>query len=277
MSDDNNTELREYQSWQSYHENIFVDWADKAACYRWLHQKSTEKYIFKRNVFTIPVIIMSTLTGTVNFALDRIPEQYQNLASIAIGSINILAGIITTVAQFLKLNELSESHRVAFIAWDKFHRAVRIEMVKCPTDRIDVKYFIRISKDEFDRLMETSPQIDKDMLRKFTRELSRGKNKEDTKRKIIILENLHKPELFNELASLKEIIYITQDIPEMSQEDKRKMQELLEQKERQNVRHASINTFVIKFQTEYKRLPTRDELRHNITNITECEIGEIVN
>ena len=50
---------------------------------------------------------MSTLTGTANFALERIPEEYQDTCSIAIGSVNILAGIITTVAQFLKLNELS--------------------------------------------------------------------------------------------------------------------------------------------------------------------------
>ena len=91
--------------WESHHDSIFIDWADKAACYKWLHNKSYLKYSGKRNMFTIPVIIMSTLTGTANFALERVPEQYQDIFSICIGSVNILAGIITTVAQFLKLNE----------------------------------------------------------------------------------------------------------------------------------------------------------------------------
>ena len=112
--------------WEVHHETIFVDWADKAAWDKWMHNNSYLKYSAKRNLFTIPVIIMSTLTGTANFALERIPEQYQDTCSIAIGSVNILAGIITTVAQFLKLNELTESHRTASIAWDKFHRSIRI-------------------------------------------------------------------------------------------------------------------------------------------------------
>ena len=92
--------------WKEYHENILVDWADKALCYRWLHSKSSTKYIKLRNLYTIPVIILSTLTGTANFALERVPEEYQGYCQIAIGSLNILAGIITTVSQFLKINEL---------------------------------------------------------------------------------------------------------------------------------------------------------------------------
>ena len=34
-----------------------------------------------------------------------------------IGSINILAGIITTIQQFLKIGQLNESHRVSSISW----------------------------------------------------------------------------------------------------------------------------------------------------------------
>ena len=116
-------------TWEPHHDAIFVDWADKASCYKWLHDKSYLKYSGKRNMFTIPVIIMSTLTGTANFALERVPEEYQDICSIAIGSVNILAGIITTVGQFLKLNELTESHRTASVAWDKFHRSIRIELI----------------------------------------------------------------------------------------------------------------------------------------------------
>ena len=44
---------------------------------------------------------MSTLTGTANFAQERIPEIYRGWYSIIIGSINIFAGILTTIQQFL--------------------------------------------------------------------------------------------------------------------------------------------------------------------------------
>ena len=94
--------------WSSEHETLLSDWADKAMCYKWLHMKSNEKYHFLHNIYTIPVIIMSTLTGTANFAQEKLPESYAFYAPIVIGSINILAGIITTIQQFLHITELNE-------------------------------------------------------------------------------------------------------------------------------------------------------------------------
>ena len=61
--------------WNEHHEKILIDWADKATCYKWLHEKSQYEFAKKSRWFTIPVIIMSTLTGTANFAQDRIPTE----------------------------------------------------------------------------------------------------------------------------------------------------------------------------------------------------------
>ena len=36
--------LKEFTPWECHHETIFVDWADKASCYKWLHNKSYLKY-----------------------------------------------------------------------------------------------------------------------------------------------------------------------------------------------------------------------------------------
>ena len=65
--------------WTKDHEKILVDWADKAMCYRWLHAKSNHKLSKINTYFTIPVIIMSTITGTANFASERVPEQYRGM------------------------------------------------------------------------------------------------------------------------------------------------------------------------------------------------------
>ena len=50
------------QEWKNEHEVILVEWADKAMCYRWLHGKSHQHYKRANAWYTIPVIIMSTLT-----------------------------------------------------------------------------------------------------------------------------------------------------------------------------------------------------------------------
>ena len=54
MNDDKSeATVREYVPWEIHHENIFIDWADKASCYKWLHTKSNIKYSKKRNMYTI--------------------------------------------------------------------------------------------------------------------------------------------------------------------------------------------------------------------------------
>jgi hypothetical protein len=159
--------------WTPEHEQILVEWADKAMCYRWLHAKSNAMFSSLNTWYTIPVIVISTLTGTANFAQERVPVEYQSYFVMIVGGFNILAGIITTIQQFLKITQLNEAHRVSSIAWDKFYRNIKIELAKHPTERIDVKQMIKMSKEEFDRLMETSPNIPEKIVNEFKNNFSR--------------------------------------------------------------------------------------------------------
>jgi len=153
--------------WTPEHETILIEWADKAMCYRWLHSKSNALYSSLNAWYTIPVIVISTLTGTANFAQERVPLEYQNYYVMVVGGFNILAGIITTIQQFLKITQLNEAHRVSSIAWDKFYRNIKIELAKHPSERIDVRQMVKMSKEEFDRLMETSPNIPEKIVKQF--------------------------------------------------------------------------------------------------------------
>ena len=153
--------------WTPEHETILIEWADKAMCYRWLHSKSNALYSSLNTWYTIPVIIISTLTGTANFAQERVPIKYQNFYVMVVGGFNILAGIITTIQQFLNITQLNEAHRVSSIAWDKFYRNIKIELAKHPSERIDVRQMLNMNKEEFDRLMETSPNIPEKIINQF--------------------------------------------------------------------------------------------------------------
>jgi hypothetical protein len=160
-------DAKEKVEWTVEHELILAEWADKAMCYRWLHSKSNSMYSRLNTLYTIPVIVISTLTGTGNFAQGRVPEAYQSMFVMIIGSLNILAGIVTTIQQFLKVTQLNEAHRVSSISWDKYYRNIRIELAKHPKERIYVKHMIKTSKDEYDRLMDTSPPIPDKIVKSF--------------------------------------------------------------------------------------------------------------
>jgi hypothetical protein len=153
--------------WTVEHEAILIEWADKAMCYRWLHSRANMLYSTLNAWYTIPVIVISTLTGTANFAQDRVPLEYQSYYVMVVGGFNILAGIITTIQQFLKITQLNEAHRVSGIAWDKFYRNVKIELAKHPSERTPVTQMIKLCKEEFDRLMETSPVIPDKIVESF--------------------------------------------------------------------------------------------------------------
>lgn len=174
------------QFWKEEEENILKEWSDKAQCFEWMHQKTHNIYKKKNGWFTIPVIIISTITGTANFAQERIPEKYINLYVMIIGSFNIIAGILTTVYQYLKISELNEANRVAYLSWGKFYRNIKTELSKHPLDRMRPKELLKIAKEEFDRLVEISPPIPQSIVDEFNKKI---KNESST--------DLKKPEICN--------------------------------------------------------------------------------
>ncbi len=160
--------------WTKEQETLMAEWADIAGCYRWLNDRA-EKIYTKSNMFiTIPVIVLSTLGGTANFAIDSfIPEGNQDLkkyASAAIGGISIFAGVLTTLGNFFQFAQKSEAHRVASIAWGKFQRQVTVELAINPMERIEAMDFLKICRQDLDRLIEQSPQIPDPVIAQFERE-----------------------------------------------------------------------------------------------------------
>lgn len=155
--------------WSPENEKILVEWCDIAQCYKWLNTRAHAKYSVMHAWFTIPAITLSTISGTASFAQTSIPPAYQLYAPMVIGTINICIGILTTVQQYLKISELNESHRVLAIAWDKYARNISIELAKLPEERMDAGHFLKMNRQEFDRLMETSPNIPADITAEFMR------------------------------------------------------------------------------------------------------------
>ena len=154
--------------WSKESEKIPSEWCDIAKCYKWLHNRAHQKYSVLHAWFTIPAIIFSTISGTASFAQASLPVSFQAYAPMVIGSVNIIIGIFTTIQQYMKISELNESHRVSGIAWDKFARNISIELAKAPEERsMDAGHFLKVYREEFDRLMETSPSIPKKVTQEF--------------------------------------------------------------------------------------------------------------
>ena len=154
--------------WSPECEKLLAEWSEKASCYRWLHGRSEKKYRKRYYAFSIPVIILSTLSGAANVGMDSfVPEEDKSVASAIVGGVNIFAGILGTLQNFLKVAECMESHRSSGVAWSKLGRNISIELSLDPKRRQNAHDFLKICRAEYDRLIEQSPMIDDDIISQF--------------------------------------------------------------------------------------------------------------
>lgn len=254
-----NNGIENYE-WSVEHERILAEWADKAMCYRWLHTRSNTLFSNLNAYYTIPCIIISTLAGTANFAQGRVPVEYQALFTMLVGGINILGGIISTIQQFLKITQLNEAHRVSSIAWDKFYRNIKIELTKHPNERIHVAHMLKISKEEFDRLMETSPVIPDKIIDAFKKSFQ----KDDEYLKI------SKPEICDVLISTEKFRnpWFTEEYQSKRQLELSKLNIATEIKQKLEVQKNvdSIKSFRKTFFDLNNRYPIDSELMNNLSD-----------
>ena len=99
--------------------------------------------------------------------MEHMSEDFKHYVPMIIGSLNILSGLMGTLHQYLKISEVNEGHRLSYIAWDKLYRIIKLKLLKEPNDRSDVTEFLRITKEEYDRLMEVSPRISDGVISNF--------------------------------------------------------------------------------------------------------------
>ena len=160
------------RQWHAQQEDILKEWSEQAGCYRWMHERAFQVYKKQNMGFSIPVIVISTITGTANFAQGSFPESVKGWAPLIIGTLNLAAGLITTIAQFLRVSELLEGHRAASIAYSKLSRNIAVEL-SLPSDERSMTgiEYIKQCRSDIDRLIEQSPPIPPEILKTFDKNI----------------------------------------------------------------------------------------------------------
>jgi hypothetical protein len=157
--------------WNEYHENVLRQWGEASACYRYMHHRGFLLYKRLSLRFNLPVIVLSTVTGTANFAQTSFPAGMRSTVPSIIGGMNLIAGLIATIMQFLKINELRENHRTAALAHGALSRNIRLQLSLPREERKkEGLKFVEECKAEYDRLIEQSPPIPKNILISFEKE-----------------------------------------------------------------------------------------------------------
>ncbi len=146
--------------WTREEEELLKDWSDIANRFRWLHERSSLVFKKKNNKIALPVIVISTLTGTANFGINSlVPASFIQTAQVVIGGANIICGILTTIQTYFKYAENTEAHANAAKLWAKFQSIIAIELAIEPGKRKHPTVFLKFCIEEYNKLKEYSPQI----------------------------------------------------------------------------------------------------------------------
>ena len=156
--------------WHSSIENLLESLCDESQLRNKLHHNHYSWYSKRNNYYSLPIVILSVLSGSGNFLAGQFPAVEQFLI-IGIGCVSIFTSIISAVSQFLKLAQLSENHRIASLAWGKFYSSMMFQLSLKSEDRTEVKDFLTSICSEYDRLYEISPPLLNKFVKRMTKKL----------------------------------------------------------------------------------------------------------
>jgi len=74
---------------------------------------------------------------------------------------------------FLKYAEVYEAHRIAAVAWSSLGRNIEIELALKEERRKNCRDFLKVSRAEYDRLLESSPTVDQDIIAMFNKRFNK--------------------------------------------------------------------------------------------------------
>jgi len=213
--------------WNDSEVQLLKKWGEIAASYRLLHDEAFRDFQIKSYGLTIPVIILSTLSGTASFSISSFPTSLQVYVPMVIGGINIFVGIIQTITQFLRVNELTESNRVASIAYGKFSRNITTELSLPPKERtyngID---YVQMCRSEMDRLIEQSPNIPMNLLYNFDKN---DKFTDITKPDVLTVNQINEYKLSKEEKVVELMANVADKIQTLHKNEKTNIQKLQDQ------------------------------------------------
>lgn len=154
---DNEIKIHE---WNDSFEKICINLIDEAQINTFLHQESYRYFSKWSRMFQIPIIILSALSGVGNFGSTYFDNtSTQDLIVIIIGCLSIFISMLSSVAQYLKLAECKENHRLSYFHWEKLFNKIRIQLMLNKDYRRKLPGFYDEIISEYDRLKEISPMI----------------------------------------------------------------------------------------------------------------------
>jgi hypothetical protein len=166
-----NTESINSAQWKREEEDLLASWAERAAGYAWMHSQSSKLYTTRANRIGVPAVVLSIVAGSAVFSTINSNEdaQYNTEMKVGIGAINLLTAVLSGLRNFLNYDTFAETHRNSSVQFSSFYRIISAELTLPPSDRVNPKDFIKTTRIQYDKLVETAQIIPSSIVNNFNR------------------------------------------------------------------------------------------------------------
>ena len=178
--------------WTTNLESYFKSLGEHSLCLSVLHKDSEAYYSYKAQRIDLPVIVLSTLCGSLTLSAKNIfGEEQENNALKFVGMTSLFTGILGTIQSYFSFNRKAENHRISYLQYSKLYRFIKVQMGLPRQQRIIPKDLLKIVMETFERLNEISGLIPAKITKKFKNKYKR--------------ETVSRPEVVNGLEEI--VIY----------------------------------------------------------------------
>ena len=168
-------DIKNIKEWNNQVENYLKTIGEYSQIYALLHKKSQKKYNMVAYCIDIPTIVISTLVGTLSIGSQSLFSNNEN-ANIGIGVLSLCSSVLQTINSYFSFNKRSENHRICSNQYQRIFLKIDLILSLHRHERPSITDFIKHITDEFNRLSEISPILDKELIDEFKQKYSQYKN-----------------------------------------------------------------------------------------------------
>lgn len=165
--------------WVMEQENLLKDWAEKARYYAWMHNESAKMFSVLNNRLSIPLIVISTLSGSANFTMvnNDGSSLYNRWFPIAMGTMGLITALLSASIKVLRTAELSSEHHTFFKTYNALSRNIALELSLPPSQRRAPQDSCNLYRYDFDRLLSDAPILPDSIVSEFNKKFPYARNK----------------------------------------------------------------------------------------------------
>mgnify|MGYP003674697998 FL=1 len=146
--------------WTSNLERYMKEIGENSLCLSMLHKSSESVFSNKALCIDLPVIILSTLCGSLTLsAKSMFGVEHEESALKIVGGLSLFSGVLGTINSYFSFGRRAENHRNSYLEYGKLYRFVKVELGLPRESRIRPKDLLKLINDSFERLNELSPLV----------------------------------------------------------------------------------------------------------------------